>query len=117
MAKSKLGLSSPIPQFSGNAATQKGFNYPTLNPPSAGSGGGATAWNSGVRVTSTWSIAENRNFWIHFSLIGWRKCADNSDSAAMAFGMLACSARQTNAPVNYLETDDAQKQVTQIYVW
>lgn len=92
-------------------------NYPTMNPPMLNSDAGFGAWNSNLRIVGTWSIAESRNFWINVGTIGWRKCANNSDSAIMSLGILCTAARQNNNPVNYFETDDANKLIAQIYVW
>lgn len=74
---------------------------------------GAT-WYSDKKITALWSINENRNSWIGLE-IGWRKLANNSDSAIVALTMLASHAKQMERPVSIYEDD--KQMITQMYVW
>jgi len=90
---------------------------PTATPPAGAAVGlgGVTAMQSDKRVTALWTLNEVRNAWAHFDGIGWRKLANNSDSALMALNILMSHARQTNSRVDYDEGTGSI--VTQAYVW
>lgn len=93
---------------------------PELVPPgestaAAATTAGVTAWHSGKKITSLWSNTANRNSWIGIDGIGWKKLADNSDSAVVALTMLASSAKQTASAVNVREEADGK--VYEIYVF
>ena len=75
---------------------------------------GAT-WHSNKKITSLWLINENRNSWVGISDVGWRKLANNSDSAVVALTMLSSHAKQMNRTVNAYEDD--KKMIKEIYVW
>ncbi len=79
-----------------------------------GAAGASTVWYNGKKVTGLWSINENRNSWIGVSGLGWRKLADNSDSAVVALTMLASHGKQGNHNVNLREDAD---RVKEMYVW
>jgi len=90
---------------------------PTERPPSETEGEdayGATTWHNGKKITALWSIDQNRNAWIYVAGLGWKKLADNSDSAVVALTALATHAKRTGATANLRE--DGGK-ITQIYVW
>jgi len=90
---------------------------PTERPPSeteSEAAVGATTWHSNKKITALWSIDQNRNSWVHVADLGWKKLADNSDSAVVALTALGTHAKRTGATVNLLE--DGGK-ITQIYVW
>ncbi|MFT7724792.1 MAG: hypothetical protein QM788_18495 [Roseateles sp.] len=92
---------------------------PTLTPDSlnaSGDGdGGITAWNNDKRVTALWSMNQNRNAWVHVNGVGWKKLANNSDSAVMALTLLGAHAKQAQAPYNY--RDEADGMIHEAYVW
>lgn len=75
---------------------------------------GAAVWHSAKKITRLWSINQNRNSWITISGIGWRKLANNSDSAIVALSMLAAHAKQMGGNAN-LKEDSGQ--IKEIYVW
>jgi hypothetical protein len=93
---------------------------PTAAPPAASgimggvSGVGASVWVNG-KVNALWSINENRNVWMGIAGVGWVKLANNSDSAIVAFTMLAANAKQTQGTVNYRQESD--NMVHEMYVW
>ena len=100
------------------AAGDEASSMPNAMPPPRSAGGeqgGITAMQSDKRVTALWTINEVRNAWAHFDGIGWRKLANNSDSALMALNILMSHARQTNSRVDYDE--GSGNIVTQAYVW
>lgn len=87
---------------------------PTLAPPeAAGAEAAVTAWVDG-KVSALWSINQNRNSWAGFPA-GWKKFANNSDSAIMAFTILASIAKLTQAPTKYRE--EADHMVHELYVF
>ncbi len=75
---------------------------------------GAT-WHRGKKITALWSINQNRNVHVGISGVGWRKLANNSDSAIVALNMLSSHAKQMNRTVNAYEDD--KKMIKEIYVW
>jgi hypothetical protein len=89
---------------------------PTQTPPATTEGreGVAATWLNSKKITALWSINQTRNSWIYLTDTGWKRLADNSDSAVVALTMLASHAQHTGATVNALE--DAGK-ITQLYVW
>ncbi|MER3482421.1 MAG: hypothetical protein C4332_03975 [Meiothermus sp.] len=90
---------------------------PTLEPPASASIGAATGtWLNGKKVTALWSINQNRNVWAAYDGgVGWKKFANNSDSAIMAFSILSASAKLTQTITNHREEADGM--VYEIYVW
>lgn len=77
--------------------------------------GGITAWQNNKRITGLWAINQSRNSWVHVDGIGWKKLANNSDSAIVALTVLGAHAREKNSPVNYREEADGM--VREMYVW
>ena len=75
---------------------------------------GISAWQNNKRITALWSINQNRNSWIGVSGMGWKKLANNSDSAVVALTMLSSHAREKNSVVNFREDGGL---VREIYVW
>jgi hypothetical protein len=88
---------------------------PTALPPETAVAGGVAAWQSGKVVTALWSNNQNRNAWLSFSGIGWKKLANNSDTAVVALNILGASARLTQTQVNY--RDEADGMIHEMYVW
>ena len=90
---------------------------PALEPPAATGEeeAAATVWVQGKKVAALWSINQNRNSWASFADVGWRKFSDVSDSAIMAFTILAAHAKQMQSPVNRREESDGK--VHEVYVW
>lgn len=74
-----------------------------------------TAWQNDKRITALWSINQNRNSWVHVAGIGWKKLANNSDSAIVALTMLGSHAREKESAVNYREESDGM--LYELYVW
>lgn len=89
---------------------------PTLTPPQGMSAGSnITAWANDARVNALWSINQNRNAWIGVANVGWRKLANNSDSAVVALTMLAAHARETQSSYSYREEADGM--IHECYIW
>ncbi len=91
---------------------------PSAEPPAAAitaGDGGVTAWINNQKINALWSINENRNSWIGVAGIGWRKLANNSDSAIVALTILGANAKQTQGPVNYRQEADGM--IYEMYVW
>lgn len=93
-----------------------GAAAPELVPPSMEKAAAvaAAAWVNGVHVNALWSIDQNRNSWAGFPA-GWKKFANNSDTAIVAFTILASHAKQTQGPVNYREEADGM--IHEMYVF
>lgn len=122
---------------SSNGGTSMSDQRPVLTPPAAGfndqgqgsqdaaptftpatmaaATGGITAWNSNKRVSALWGINQNRNSWVHVPGVGWKKLANNLDSAVMAHTILAANAKQAQGDYNY--RDEADGMIHEAYVW
>jgi hypothetical protein len=74
----------------------------------------AAVWHSNKRINALWSNNGNRNVWVAIADVGWRKLADNSDSAIVALTIMTSHAFQTNRTVNLMEEDG---QIREVYVW
>jgi hypothetical protein len=101
-------------EFASAAASSTGDAVPTMLPPDAALGG-LTAWQNGKLVAAVWSINQNRNVFLNISGVGWKKLANNSDSAIVALTILGTSARLTQTQINYREESDGM--IHEIYVW
>lgn len=101
----------------GVTATTEGDAAPSLEPSAAvaATEGGVTTWLSNKRVSALWGISENRNSWVYITGVGWKKLANNSDSAVVALTMLAAHAKQTQTNYNYREESDGM--IHETYVW
>lgn len=76
---------------------------------------GITAWNSNKKVTALWSINQNRNSWVGIGGIGWKKLANNSESAIVALTLLSAHAREKGSIVHYRDESDGM--IHEMYVW
>ncbi len=74
----------------------------------------AAVWHKNKKIIRLWSKDQNRNSWIYIQGIGWKKLANNSDSAVVALTMLSAHAKQMGRNVN-LKEDSGQ--IKEIYVW
>jgi len=88
---------------------------PSQTPPARQATGGFGAWQNDKRINGLWSINQNRNSWVSVAGVGWKRLANNSDSAVVALTVLASHARQTQAPTYY--RDEADGLIHEIYVW
>lgn len=84
-------------------------------PVTAGVTTGVSAWQNNKRIASLWSINQNRNVWVGVDGVGWKKLANNSDSAIVALTMLSSHAREKGSVVNYREESDGM--IYEMYVW
>jgi hypothetical protein len=90
-------------------------SVPTLPPTASVSSGEITAWQNDKRINALWAINENRNVFVGVTGIGWKKLANNNDSAIVALTLLSGSARITQTTVNY--RDEADGMIHEMYVW
>lgn len=91
---------------------------PTQEPPvqQGQQGAVAAAWQMDKKVAGLYrTCGADRNSWMYVEGIGWRKFIENSDSAIMAFNIIAAHAKTTNKTVNYYEGDDGK--VNTLYVF
>ena len=88
---------------------------PQEMPPALTEGFGAGGvWHNGKKITALWSINQNRNSWVAVSGLGWKKLANNSDTAVVALTMLGAHAKQGNRNANLREESS---QIREMYVW
>ena len=107
-----------IPPAAGSSTgiSGAGASSPSLMPPTkAATAGGLTAWNNDKRVSALWGMNENRNSWVFVPAVGWKKLANNSDSAVVALTILAAHAKQTQTAYTY--RDEADGMIHEAYVW
>jgi hypothetical protein len=94
-------------------------SMPDAEPPATqafvAEGEGASAWINNKKVNALWCINQNRNSWISIAGIGWKKLANNSDTATVALAILGANAKQTQGAVNYRE--EADTMIHEIYAW
>lgn len=98
----------------GQIITGMGDAAPSL-PIREGEAVGIAAWINNKKVNGLWSINQNRNSWTSIEGVGWKKLANNSDSAIVALTMLSAHAREKGSVVNYREESDGM--IHEIYVW
>lgn len=80
-----------------------------------GAASGITAWQNSKKINGLWSTNQNRNSWVGVEGVGWKKLANNSDSAIVALTTLAAHAFQKGYIVNYRDESDGM--IHEIYVW
>lgn len=111
-------LDHPTQEPPAQALLAKAADRPTQEPPaqSAQKNAVTAAWQTDKKITGLWrSCGNDRNSWMHVDTIGWRKFAENSDSAITAFSIIAAHAKTTGKGANYYEGDDGK--ITTLYVW
>lgn len=112
----------PGAQVSGGDDTSaKDFSTPDQPPPAIATqsqqtnSGSVGTWLNNKKVGGLWSIAQNRNSWVFITGVGWKKLANNSDSAVVALTQLSAHARLTQSNYNYREEADGM--IHELYVW
>lgn len=110
----------PIDALLAETAATVAAAAPTEHPPAAVLAAAEEveavgAWLADKRVNALWCINQNRNVWMGVTGIGWRKLANNSDSAIVAFTTLASHARATQSRIDYREESDGM--VHECYIW
>jgi len=73
-----------------------------------------TGWQNDKRIIGLWATNQERNAWVYFAGLGWRRIA--SDSDAVFFEMLAnlIAAKAAARPVNFYEENSV---IRQAYVY
>jgi len=89
---------------------------PELQPPAAALDIRAvtSVWVNNQHVSALWSINQNRNSWAAFVGSGWQKFSNNSDSAIVAFTLLASIGKVAQSNVNY--RTEADHMIHEMYV-
>ena len=90
-------------------------SVPTLDPTTGVGAGEITAWQNDKRINALWAINENRNVFVGVTGVGWKRLANNNDTAIVAFTLLSGSAKLTQTPVNY--RDETDRMIHEMYVW
>jgi glycine cleavage system protein P-like pyridoxal-binding family len=106
------------PSAAQSSSSGGGDAAPTMSPTDAaqsGSTDGVGAWVSDKKLTALWGISQNRNSWVYIQGVGWKKLANNSDTAVVALTMLAAHVKQTATPFSYREEADGM--IHEAYVW
>ncbi len=107
-ASGMISVGSPVPAMVSTAGMA-----PSL--PIKGVASDVSAWQNDKRINGLWSISENRNSWVGVAGIGWKKLANNSDSAIVALTMLSAHAHEKESPVYYREESDGM--IHEMYIW
>jgi C1A family cysteine protease len=70
-----------------------------------------TGWQSNQRVVGLWTIDQDRNAWVYFQALGWRRISPDNDN--IVFDMLAqlSAAKAAARPVTFYEESSVIKQV------
>ncbi|BAY09389.1 hypothetical protein [Calothrix sp. NIES-2098] len=112
-------LNYPTEQPPASAVAARVEERPTQEPLSQLTGQQQTVsagWQTDKKVLGLWSAcSDQRNAWMYVDGIGWRKFADNSDSAIMAFNIIASHAKVTGKGSYFYEGNDGK--VSTLYVW
>ena len=99
-----------VPSIVGTADTAK---VPSL--PLEGVTSDVSTWQDNKRISGLWSSNYNRNSWVNVANIGWKKLANNSNSAIVALSMLSAHAKEKGSRVRYCEDSDGM--ISEMYVW
>ncbi|MBD2665314.1 secreted metalloprotease [Richelia sinica FACHB-800] len=76
----------------------------------------SAGWQKDKKVLGLWSVCSNqRTGYMYVDGMGWRKFADNSDSAIIAFNIIASHAKVTGKSANFYESEDGK--INTLYVW
>jgi len=75
-------------------------------------------WQNNRRITGLWAINETRNAWVFVAGLGWRKIANDRDTAFQAMLNECIQAKADNRPVNFREVGvGGNIEIHEIYVW
>lgn len=75
-------------------------------------------WQNNRRITGLWTINETRNAWVYVQGLGWRKLANDRDSAFDAMLNWCAQAKADNRPVNFREVGTGGNiEIHELYVW
>lgn len=110
----------PIETLLAETAAAAAPAAPTEHPPAAALAAveeveAVGAWLTDKRVSALWCINQNRNVYMGVTGVGWKKLANNSDSAIIALTTLASHARATQSRIDYREEADGM--IHECYVW
>lgn len=70
-----------------------------------------TGWQTNRRVTGLWAINQDRNAWVHFDGLGWRKISPDNDTIFFVMLSQLIAAKAAARPVNYYEENSVIKQI------
>ncbi len=117
MSNGSANLGHPTQEPPVHSIAASAVAVPTQEPPAQqGQQGIGAAWQMDKKVAGLYrTCGADRNSWMYVEGIGWRKFIENSDSAIMAFNIIAAHAKTTNKTVNYYEGDDGK--VNTLYVF
>ncbi len=111
-------LDHPTQEPPAQSIVASAASVPTQLPPSQQARDSAVSagWQTDKKVAGLYRTCGNdRNAWMYVDGLGWRKFVETSDSAIMAFNIIAGHAKTTNKAVNFYEGDDGK--VNTLYVF
>lgn len=88
---------------------------PALVPPQEAAQAAVSAVIAGKKINALWGINQSRNVWASFEGAGWRKFSDASDSASMAFTILASVGKVLQIQTTRREESD--NKIHEFYLW
>jgi hypothetical protein len=104
-----------LPPVQSAGTEESSSSVPTLDPTAGVGADQITAWQNDKRINALWAKNQNRNVFVGVTGVGWKKLANNDDTAIVALTLLSGSARITQSPVNY--RDEADGMIHEMYVW
>ena len=70
-----------------------------------------TGSHTNRRVTGLWAINQDRNAWVHFDGLGWRKISPDNDNIFIDMLAQLTAAKAAARPVNFSEENSVIKQI------
>ncbi len=70
-----------------------------------------TGWEHNAHVTGLWANNANRNAWVHFAGIGWRKISPDNDNIFLDMLIQLATAKAGNRPVHFYQVASVIKQI------
>jgi len=70
-----------------------------------------TGWQNNRRVIGLWTINQDRNAWVYFNGLGWRKISPDNDNIFLDMLAQLIAAKAANRPVNFYEKNSVIKQI------
>ena len=70
-----------------------------------------TGWQKGKVVNGLWAVNQDRNAWVHFAGLGWRKVSPDNDNIFLDMLSQLIAAKAAARPVNFYEDNSVIKQL------
>ena len=69
-----------------------------------------TGWQSNARVLGLWTVNQERNAWVYFDALGWRKVSSETDTVFYDMLSQLIAAKASARPVTFYEENSVIKQ-------